>query len=287
MAPEVNQVEKGLQLIAQDSWDDGLSIIWEEIDKGDQDARLELAWLFDSNGLHSFSNNHWIYLFENSKEEAIRDIAAQGAASNFTWMRNYKVALELSSGRPGLEQFQGTVETKAAADFFSNPESFSNSVSDFLSTEAELLRVLDAEFSRATQLQLCRVRDALAGATSYLTYSATPALKSVSLQVPIAGSLTKSMQAESALLNPIEAWWNLADAASILLADFEVEWEQAPTDETFQAACQLGSSALAQAFLAQGDHSIADQRKADAVQNISAGLLNLGAFAGFIYAGLV
>lgn len=282
-----DRLDNGLKLIAESSWEEGLSLLWDEVDEGNEEARLELGWLFDANGLHSFSMDQWLYLADNSSDEDVINAAIQNAASNLMWMRDYSGALALVDGKSALMDFHEEVQSRRDSDVYSDVGAFAATVSQLLISEAQLLAALETHFSRGTQVELCRVRDALASATSYFEYSATQAHKSVDVEVPVMGSASVSRIAEQAMTESTQAWWNCADAASRLIADYADEWEQAPTDETFQEACKIGSTALAQAFLSQGDHSISEDQRRVAVQNVGAGLLNLGSIAGFVYSGLV
>lgn len=282
-----NRLDAALNLLAELEWDEGLTLIWEEIDLGSEQARLELGWLFDANGLHSFSMDQWLYLSNNSSNQDVKSAAKQNAASNRMWMRDYPGALALVSGNTSLESFREELEGRRDEDFFSDINAFATTVSELLNSEAQLLASLDSSFSRSMQLELCQVRDALASASSYLQHSGSHGHKAAPVELTNQGSVALSRTAAEALSESRLAWWSVADAASILIADYADDWGQALDEETFGHACRIGNTALAQVFLIQGDHAMSDDRKQATVQNIGAGLLNLGSFAGFIYSGLV
>jgi hypothetical protein len=279
---KLSKVTKGSKLIADGNWQEGLSILWSEIDSGNEDARVELANTFDVNGLHSFSQDHWMYLLENASAKTLRESGAQGIAQNFLWMRDYGAALAVTEPFGGLQWFRDQIQEKKAEDALFDLEFFSEGASQILGEEQEMLWTLEEAFDRENQLSLIEIRDVVGTMSTFLTRINSPSHENVAVITPLGVSRT----AVEALPQAEVAWYQMAHACALLIGDFADD-DGFGEDEVFESACRFGRIALGKMFLLRENHVLTNDDEKYVVANIAAGLQNIGSFAGFIYAGLI
>jgi len=278
---EISKAAKGVELIEYRSWHEGLSMIWDEIDSGNEDARVELAQVFDNYNLHSFSQDQWMYLLENGSTDALRERGAQGVALNYLWLPDYANATSVTSSFAGLEWVRDHIVEKETENELSDPAYLSGAASHFLGQEQQLLRKLEENFNRDDQLDLILIRDSIATCSTVAARSHAQSLRDVA----VVTALGLSRPASEALPAPEDAWSQMAHACALLIG-YLVDDAGHEQDERFHHVCKLGRISLGKMFLLRGSHDIANDEELFAVTNIGAGSQIAGNFGGFILSGL-
>lgn len=276
-------IEVARELIENLEWSEALETLWTEINSGNEEARIALAKLFDDNSLHSFSQDHWVFLLENSSSEWVRDVAATGVAQNeiFTWNINRaaSIAEEFEIFGAVNDKIQTVKDNQNIEDF--DPQEVATELDNMASEEATLLEKLGKKYKLDDQLELIRLRDTMANIAARVSF-ASRTYQGVSVTT----GFGVPRRLKDLIPIPADSWYFLADAIAIALPDL-VDSKRKKDQENLEAMRKLGLHALNNMFLLRGTHSLEAEREQFVVQNIAGALGQAGHFSGFMLAGLI
>ena len=281
------------KLIDQGDFEGALESLWNLIDGGHQEARLQLAYLQDDLGLHYFSQDQYLYLLENEPDFALE--AAQGAIQNFVWFREYESAKELLAKFPSLQGSLATYVQNSEENY-----STTNKGTEFIaSVISDIFRDRDAvgaEFYSNLGLEVFRAKlnidEWLMNIAIDLANQPKSALANLALEVPIAGSVAVERPLKeivgSATDRARELLKTCADAIGMLSSLPESSLSGNPI---FTEACAAGKKASNKLiWLVYSEDLELEPGDSQAIQNVCWGLQRLGnnqdAFAGFVLAGV-
>ena len=277
-------VDAATELIENQEWAQALETLWTEIDSGNEEARIALAKLFDDNSLHSFSQDHWVFLLENSPSESVREIAASGVAGNklFTWNVDRAASIAEEFGLSWLgDKIQATKENHRVLSEDLDPQVVATELENMASEDAALLEKLEKKYKLEDQLELIRLREGMANLVATLSFTSR-----TYQGVSVTTSFGVQRRLKDLLPNPADSWYFLADAIALALPDL-VDSKRKKDQENLNVLRKLGLHALNNMFLFRGGHSLENEREQFVVQNIAGALGRAGFFAGFILAGLI
>lgn len=284
--PDTSSISEHLKAAREDidggDWEAGLDTLWKEIDSGNEGARIVLAQIFDSYGLHQFSQDHWTFLLKSGSKNA-KDTASIGIAGNLAWIRNYAEALALLEGKEGLEESKQRIQNLRDENPLEGE--YIAFLEEQLGLESYLLAQLGERQIFETQVQLVTTQMAIANVLTYLNFNGSSTELSMSISVPMAGDLSLPRTVDS-LVKGIEASW-LRAGHSIAIAVSSLVSGGKEDPEMLSQLGNLGNEALAKLALTRDEIIVASPEEGQVIQTIAYALGTSGSFAGYILNGLV
>lgn len=293
MTGGIMSIEVAVSLIEQGDFEGALEHLWDLIDGGDEEARLQMAYLQDDLGLHYFSQDQYLYLIEN--EPNFAQEAARGAIQNYVWFREYESARELLAEFPALNGELGSFVQNSEDNF-----STLNKGADFISSVVtDIFRDVEdvrAQFYSNLGIDIFRTKsnidEWLMNIAIDLQNEPNSVLANLSLEVPIAGSV--------ALQRPLKA---IIGSAADRVRDHLKSCADAighlsnlpesglPANQTFIEACASGKKAANKLiWLVYSADQNLEPGDSQLIQTVCWGLQRMGnireGFAGFVLAGV-
>lgn len=278
------------KLIDLGELDAALDLMWESIDEGSQEARLDLAKLFDEVGLHAFSQDQYLALA--GERGTISKEATVGLFGNLVWLRDYKAAEALALKHAHVREVFGDYATNSERDFstlrFSTPE-FSNLISQLLHDRVENSASIDTDETLTSHQNLMVIDENLFNIACDLSFTKRSILAEVSVDVPVGLGTSLPKRAIDAVGEPIDRARNYLISCSNLVAELATIEDLDGDDPLLVAAVRNGKAVANKLVLLQGDFTLTDS-DSQLIGNICWGLLKstnpMERFAGFVLGGI-
>ena len=286
-------VEVTRKLIEQGDFEEALNNQWALIDSGDEEARLDLAYLQDELGLHYFSQDQYLYLVENEPGLALE--AARGAIQNYVWLREYDSARELLDSFPSLRGDLGAYVDSSEANFSTLTKDV-DFLEDLVSTIFAEYGAVQSDFQANLSLENLQTKlsmeEWLMNVAIDLSNQPNSAMGNVSIDVSLAGSASAQRPLKALVGSDIERTRDYlktsADAIGMLSDLPEIALRVNPI---FQEACVAGKKAANKfIWLTYSQDKELNAEESQAIENVCWGLQRLGqaneGFAAFVLAGI-
>ena len=286
-------IEVAKQLIQQGQFEQALDSQWESIDRGDAEARLDLAYLFEDFGLYYFAQDQYLYLLDNEPDFALE--AGSGAIKNFVWFREYDAAKALLSKFSALQGELGVYTETSAKNYFTLDRG-ADFLVDVISAIFNDIESVQQDFYSNLSLENFQTKlsmdEWLMNIAIDLSNKPNSAMGDVAIDIQVAGSMAVS--------RPLKTWVGdetdrtreyvktCAEAIGLLsdLPEFALR-----VNPIFQEACAAGKKAANKLiWLKYSKNQELNPEESQAIETICWGLQHLGAthegFAAFVLAGV-
>lgn len=272
-------------LISQGQFQEGLDLVWGEIDSGDTYSRIELANLFTANGLHAFAQSQWEFLAENFPE--LDEFAKIGIGANKLWLRDYDAASDVIRGVEDSEELRQAIDSAMSNDPLITVSSLSEVAGEVLLDEANLMLELEHSFSAESQARLIQARDIMANIAATISFPKNAHLRNVQVEMTSSNNLSVLRALGERFRSPKEALILTAHACGLLIHSLGQDQFQIESD-LFHHACATGLSSFEKISLLTGKIFTPENRiETEAFQAVTWGLNQIGLLSGFIYGGLL
>lgn len=185
-------------------------LYWEEIEKGNERARLHLAYSFHDSGLISLALEHYMKL----QGSTLWGQASTQAASILEGVHQYAEALEVLGGISQELSAEPLLAIKSAIEKISGyVHEIPGAVTAWLREETKLLKILEEEVDLNAQIKLVEARKYLANYASVVSSSPGQVVAANSMEVEISRGLVVSRTLTEVLSSPHLRWFDAAHSA--------------------------------------------------------------------------
>ena len=256
-------------------------IYWQEIESGNVEARLYLAYSFHDAGLISLALDNYLEL----KGTEYWQSAGTQASQIMLDVHKYKEAKEFLKGIPSEETGLSLDAIKSAEEKLSGYlKDIPEIVEQQLLAEQQLLQALSAEPNLELQLELMQLRKYLAHYSTVLATEIGAAVSKQAIEVQVANGMNVSRSLAIALGNPARRWFEAAHAA---VNAFTLLQELNPNaGNDFQALTQKAMEFIEKKYVLAG-REISEDDEDFAVNNLIWGLNNINSPAKDFYSHLI
>jgi len=239
--PEVaNEISRKLKSL--DDFKEAFDCQWNLIDSGDEEARLNLAHLFDDLGLHFFSQDQYLYLLENQPEFALE--AAYGAVCNYVWFREYHLAKELLAQYSELPESLNAYVIDSEAEYSTlnkNPEQIEHWVSQAMKDRD----LVDSNFSSNHSLESLTdklyIEELFLNLAIDINLNPNSLISSMSLDVPVSADTWVPTSLAKIVGSPVDRARDYMRTCSLVILNlFESKDKNLFKISSFAEACNVG-----------------------------------------------
>ena len=263
-------ISRATELAAQGNILGAEDLLWTEIEAGNLEAKLHLAFCFHDAGLYSLAKDH----YQGLAGTQFWNDAASPLATIYLDVHDYQLARESLAGVDTSESQSAlaaisSVEEKSAGYV----EDIPKIVENLLENETMLLAKLAVSPSFGDQLALLDVREFLAHYSSVLQNDLARVASATSINVQVVPGSDVSSATGIAVGEPARRWFEAAHTAANTVA---LATQDFPQDrDLFESLTIRGFSAIEKKYVLSG-RKITESDEDFAVNNIAWALAQLG-----------
>ena len=243
-----NEISRNLKSL--DDFKEAFDNQWNLIDSGDDEARLNLAHLFDDLGLHYFSQDQYLYLLDNQPEFALE--AAYGAVTNFVWFREYDLAKQLLAKYSELPENLGAYVIDSEAEY-STLNKNSEQIELWVSQAMKDRDLVDSNFSSNHSLEnltaKLSIEELFLNLAIDINLNPNSLISSMSLEMPISADACVPRSLATIVGSPVDRARDYMRTCSLVILNLlESKEKNLFKISSFAEACIVGKK-VANKFL--------------------------------------